>query len=51
MGEGLAIGFASMRAEVRGDPMAELNGSVEDIKIGETDMCVKLPTERLMTTK
>jgi hypothetical protein len=50
MGEGLAIGFASMRAEVRGGPMAELNGSVEDLKIGDADMCVKLPTERLMTT-
>jgi hypothetical protein len=50
MGEGLAIGLASMRAEVRGGPMAALNGSVEDLKIGDTDMCVKLPTERLMTT-
>lgn len=50
MGEGLAIGFASMRAEVRGGPMAELKGSVEDLKMGDTDMCVKLPTERLMTT-
>lgn len=50
MGEGLAIGFASMRAEVRGGPMAELNGSVEDLKIGEADMCIKLPTERLLTT-
>ncbi|MFM8542034.1 MAG: hypothetical protein ACKOAM_02080 [Chakrabartia sp.] len=26
MGEGLAVGFASMRAEVRGGPMAQLNG-------------------------
>jgi C-terminal processing protease CtpA/Prc len=50
MGEGLAIGFASMRAEVRGGPMAELNGSVEDLKIGNADVCIKLPTERLMTT-
>ena len=50
MGEGLAIGFASMRAKVRGGPMAELNGSVEDLKIGDADMCIKLPTERLMTT-
>jgi C-terminal processing protease CtpA/Prc len=49
MGEGLAIGFASMRADIRGGPMAELNGSVEDLKIGDTDMCVTLPTERLMT--
>lgn len=50
MGEGLAIGFASMGAEVRGGPMAGLNGSVEDIRIGDTDLCIKLPTERLMTT-
>lgn len=50
MGEGLAIGFASMGAAVRGGPMAGLNGSVEDIRIGDTDMSVKLPTERLMTT-
>ena len=49
MGEGLAIGFASMGAAVRGGPMAGLNGSVEDIRIGDTNMSVKLPTERLMT--
>jgi C-terminal processing protease CtpA/Prc len=50
MGEGLAIGFASMRADVRGGPMAGLIGSVEDLKVGEADMCVKLPTERMLTT-
>jgi carboxyl-terminal processing protease len=50
MGEGLAIGFASMGAEVDGTRMAGLNGSVEDIRLGDTDLTVKLPTERLMTT-
>ena len=49
MGEGLAIGFAAMGASVRGDPMAGLNGSVEDIALGDTGISVKLPTERLMT--
>jgi carboxyl-terminal processing protease len=49
MGEGLAIGFASMGAEVRGTMMAGLNGSVEDLRVGETDLFVKLPTERLLT--
>ncbi len=50
MGEGLAIGFASMGADVRGTAMAGLNGSVEDIPIGDTNLTIKLPTERLMTT-
>ena len=50
MGEGLAVGFATLGAEVRGDPMAGLNGSVEDLAIDGTDLVIKLPTERLMTT-
>lgn len=50
MGEGLAIGFAAMGAQVRGTRMAGLNGAVEDIAIGSTDLKVKLPTERLLTT-
>ncbi len=49
MGEGLAIGFAALGASVRGDAMAGLNGSVEDIALGDTGITVKLPTERLMT--
>ena len=49
MGEGLAIGFDAMGARVRGGPMAGLNGSVEDIQLGNTDLSVKLPTERLST--
>lgn len=49
MGEGLAIGFAALGAPVRGDQMAGLNGAVEDITLGNTDVFVKLPTEKLMT--
>ncbi|QUL37613.1 S41 family peptidase [Erythrobacter sp. JK5] len=49
MGEGIAIGFAAMGAEVRGTMMAGLNGSVDDLRVGDTDLFVKLPTERLMT--
>jgi len=49
MGEGLAIGFAALGAHVRGDRMAGLNGSVEDIPLGDTGLVIKLPTERLMT--
>lgn len=50
MGEGIAIGFASLGAKVQGTMMAGLNGSVEDLRIGQTDLYVKLPTERLMAT-
>lgn len=50
MGEGMAIGFAAMGADVRGTPMAGLLGSVEDIALGTTGVSIKLPTERLMTT-
>ena len=51
MGEGLAIGFATLGADVRGSMMAGLNGSVEGLPIGNTDLTIKLPTERLMTTE
>lgn len=50
MGEGLAIGFAALGADVQGSRMAGLNGSVEDVALGDTGVSVKLPTERLMTT-
>ena len=49
MGEGIAIGFAAFGAKVKGGPMAGLNGSVEDIALGDTGIAVKIPTERLMT--
>lgn len=51
MGEGIAIGFAAMGAVVRGTPMAGLRGSVEDLSIGQTQLSVKIPTERLMTVE
>lgn len=49
MGEGIAIGFDALGAEVYGSMMAGLNGSVEDLRVGNTDLFVKLPTERLLT--
>jgi C-terminal processing protease CtpA/Prc len=50
MGEGLAIGFVAIGADVRGTRMAGLNGSVEAIPLGDTGLSIKLPTERLMTS-
>ena len=49
MGEGIAVGFAAFGAQIHGDPMAGLNGSIEDLPIGESGMSIKLPTERLFT--
>lgn len=49
MGEGIAVGFAGLGAEVRGTKMAGLKGSIEDLRAGETDLTVKLPTEMLLT--
>lgn len=50
MGEGIAVGFAGLGAEVRGTKMAGLKGSIEDLRVGEADLTVKLPTEMLLTT-
>ena len=49
MGEGIAIGFAALGAEVVGTRMAGLKGAVEDLRAGDADLMVKLPTERLFT--
>lgn len=49
MGEGIAVGFAGLGAEVHGTRMAGLKGSIEDLRAGETDLTVKLPTEMLLT--
>jgi carboxyl-terminal processing protease len=49
MGEGMAIGFAALGARVEGTRMAGLLGSVENIQVGQTDLFVKLPTERLFS--
>lgn len=49
MGEGIAVGFDAIGAKVSGTKMAGLKGSVEDFRLGDTDLFVKLPTERLST--
>ena len=49
MGEGVAIGFAALGAEVLGTRMAGLKGAVEDLRAGDADLFVKLPIERLFT--
>lgn len=49
MGEGLAIGFHALGAEILGTQMAGLKGSIEDFTMPDTDLTVKLPTERLFT--
>ena len=50
MGEGLAVGFASMGAQIQGTKMAGLNGSIEEFKLADTGFSVKIPTERLTAT-
>ena len=47
MGEGLGIGFNSLGAKVRGDPMAGLIGAVDDFELPNSKIGFKLPTERL----
>lgn len=47
MGEGLAIGFAAIRARVEGDRMAGLLGAIYDHRLEKSGQIVKLPTERL----
>ena len=47
MGEGLAIAFNSLGAQVVGDPMAGLLGAVEDYELPHSGLVIKLPTERL----
>lgn len=49
MGEGIAIGFAALGARVEGNKMAGLLGTVDDLRLGGTDLFVKLPTERLLS--
>ncbi len=50
MGEGIAVGFAALGAEVVGSRMAGLKGSVEDLQAGSANLLIKLRTERLLTT-
>lgn len=49
MGEGIAIGFAALGADVFGTRMAGIKGAVEDVRAGDANLFVKLPTERLLT--
>jgi hypothetical protein len=49
MGEGLAIGFATMGKRVCGTKMARLRGAIYDFELPATKMMVKLPAERLYT--
>jgi len=48
MGEGLAIGFDAIGAEVSGTPMAGLLGAIYDHPLEHSGLVIKLPTERLM---
>lgn len=47
MGEGLAIGFHAIGARIEGGPMAGLLGAIEDIRLPNSGLVIKLPTERL----
>ncbi len=47
MGEGMAVGLDSIGARVEGDRMAGLLGAVEDLKLRNSGLIVKLPTEKL----
>ena len=47
MGEGLAIGFRAIGAQLEGSRMAGLRGAIYDHPLGESNLMIKLPTERL----
>lgn len=49
MGEGLAIGLAALGARVQGDRMAGLLGAIENIRLPNSGLIIKLPVERLMS--
>lgn len=48
MGEGLAIGFDAIGAEVTGAKMAGLVGAIYDHRLEHSGLVIKLPAERLM---
>lgn len=48
MGEGLAIGFRALGAEVIGTRMAGLLGAIYDYPLPASGLVLKLPTERMM---
>ncbi|WP_297800602.1 PDZ domain-containing protein [uncultured Brevundimonas sp.] len=47
MGEGLAVGFDALGAQVRGCPMAGLLGAIYDYRLEHSGLVIKLPAERL----
>jgi carboxyl-terminal processing protease len=47
MGEGLALGFDAIGADVRGGRMAGLLGAIDDYRLEHSGLVLKLPTERL----
>jgi carboxyl-terminal processing protease len=47
MGEGLALGFDAIGADVRGGPMAGLLGAIYDHRLEHSGLVLKIPTERL----
>lgn len=47
MGEGLALGFSALGARVEGERMAGLLGAIEDIKLPNSGLIVKIPVESL----
>jgi hypothetical protein len=49
MGEGLALGMAELDACVSGEAMAGLLGAIYDHPVGQSDVIVKIPTERLQS--
>ncbi|MEO0908471.1 MAG: peptidase S41, partial [Pseudomonadota bacterium] len=49
MGEGLALGFHAMGAQVEGSAMAGLLGAVYDEKLPNSGLIVKLPVESLFS--
>jgi len=49
MGEGLAIGFDAIGADVVGTRMAGLLGAIHDLRLRHSGLVLKLPAERLLT--
>jgi hypothetical protein len=49
MGEGLALGMSELDACISGEAMAGLLGAIYDHPVGQSDVIVKLPTERLQS--
>jgi hypothetical protein len=49
MCEGLALGMSELDACVSGEVMAGLLGAIYDHPVGQSDVIVKLPTERLQS--